>query len=109
MLWNERLTDTPFLREYEALLHAHATDYAEVNHANIDHDALARFFASFETFGFPNAQRFDREGFLGRARSSSYVPKTETMMHRLEEVFARHAADGQVEFRYVTSVHVGTV
>jgi SAM-dependent methyltransferase len=109
LVWNERTTDTPFLRDYDEALLAHATDYAEVNHTNIDRAAIARFFAKFETLVFPNAQRFDREGFLGRAWSSSYVPKTDAMKRVLEALYAKHAHDGHVEFRYVTSVHVGTL
>ena len=110
LVWNERLVDTPFLLEYEAALLAHATDYAAVNHANIGRDELAGFFDQFETLTFPNAQRFDRDGFLGRARSSSYVPKDNAaVMRALEGVFSKHAVDGYVEFRYVTAVHVGNV
>jgi SAM-dependent methyltransferase len=107
ILWNERLTDTPFLHDYEATLLAHSPDYADVNHANIAMAEIAAFFARFQTLTFSNVQRFDREGFLGRARSSSYVPKTDEMMRVLGELFARHTADDHVEFRYRTSVHVG--
>ena len=115
LMWNERLTDTAFLRDYEAALHEHSIDYAAVNHRNVDRAALARFFEpDFETFTFPNAQRFDRAGFIGRALSSSYVPqpghpKHDAMMAALDEIFAKHQVDGFVEFRYLTSVHVGTV
>jgi SAM-dependent methyltransferase len=114
LMWNERLTDTPFLRDYEAALHEHSIDYAAVNHMNIDRAALARFFAEFETFTFPNAQRFDRVGLIGRALSSSYVPQRghpnhDATMAALEEIFAKRQVDGFIEFRYATSVHVGTV
>jgi SAM-dependent methyltransferase len=110
LMWNERLTDTPFLEAYEDTLHRLATDYAEVNHANIDRAAIGAFFARYQTFAFPNVQRFDRDGFIGRARSSSYVPKdSKAMMDALEALFERHALGGWVEFRYVTSVHVGTL
>ena len=110
LLWNQRLVDTPFLRDYDAALHAHAADYATVNHANIGPDDLARFFDRLETLTFPNVQRFDREGFLGRVRSSSYVPKDDpSVMHLLDGLFTKHSLGGQVEFRYLTSVHVGNV
>ena len=115
LMWNERLTDTPFLHDYEAALREHSIDYATVNHRdNVTRDVLVPFFAEFETFTVPNAQRFDRKGFIGRALSSSYVPqrgqpKHEAMMQAIDEIFANHQVDGVVEFRYVTSVHVGTV
>ena len=113
LIWNERLTDTPFLRDYEAALGEHAIDYATVDHRNVDEAAIARFFGGpVQKLEFPNAQRFDREGFLGRALSSSYVPqrghpKHEGMMNALDRIFAAHEKDGVVDFRYVTSVHIG--
>jgi SAM-dependent methyltransferase len=115
IMWNERVMTTEFLRAYEAALHTHGIDYAEVNHTNVDRDTLARFFGGdFETLAFDNAQSFDREGLIGRALSSSYVPtrghpKHDGMMRALEEIFATHARDGHVEFRYITTVHIGTI
>jgi len=108
LLWNERLVDTDFLREYEAALREHSPDYAKVDHRNVDRARIERFFGGdFETRTFPNVQRFDREGFIGRARSSSYVPRTEPMMTALARIFDAHQKDGHVEFRYRTQVHIG--
>ncbi len=121
ILWNERLTDTEFLRAYEAALHAYAIDYANVDHRNIDASKLSAFYRGpIDSLTFPNVQSFDREGFIGRARSSSYVPppghaKYDAMMRALDEIFSKHAvtlseaAGPRVEFRYLTSVHVGKV
>ena len=113
VLWNERLVDTPFLRDYEAALHAHAIDYDKVDHRNVDRETIARFFGGdFETLSFPNTQRFDRAGFFGRVLSSSYVPneghpKHEAMMAALARIWDERQTDGAVEFRYLTLVHVG--
>jgi len=111
LIWNERLVDTPFLRAYEDALRAHAIDYDQVDHRHVDRGKLERFFRGpFETKTFPNAQRFDREGLFGRARSSSYVPKEGHPKHAgmwaaLDELAT--AYEGALEFRYVTSIHVG--
>jgi SAM-dependent methyltransferase len=114
LMWNERLVDTPFLRDYEAALRQHGIDYAEVNHRDtVGRDTIGAFFGgAYQTSTFPNAQRFDREGLVGRALSSSYVPKKghpkhEAMMAALDRIAAAHA--GRLEFRYLTSVHVGRV
>jgi SAM-dependent methyltransferase len=113
LVWNERLVDTPFLEAYDAALREHAIDYATVDHRNIDKAAIARFFGGpFETLSFDNVQRFDRAGLIGRALSSSYVPqeghpKHEGMIRALDRMFDEHALDGKVDFRYLTSVHVG--
>ena len=115
LIWNERLTDTtPFLRDYENLLKTAATDYHQVNHMNIDHAAIASFYApsSFQTFTFDNAQQFDRTGLIGRALSSSYVPNAgqpghEAFLAGLNHLFDRHAVDGLVAFDYETKLHLG--
>lgn len=114
LVWNERLVDTAFLRAYEAALFAHAIDYANVDHRNVDADRLRAFFRGpFETLQVENSQRFDRAGFIGRAMSSSYVPREghlqhAAMMAALERTFVEHRDDERrVEFRYATFVHVG--
>jgi len=113
LIWNERLVDTDFLRAYEAALFAHGIDYAKVDHRNVDPPRLDAFFRGpYETMRFPNAQRFDRDGLVGRALSSSYVPQKghashDAMMAALDRIFAEHARDGVVEFRYTTIVHAG--
>ena len=111
LVWNERLVDTTFLRDYEAALREHSPDYAKVDHRNVDRARIEGFFSGdFDTRTFPNVQRFDRDGFIGRARSSSYVPRTDAMMNALARIFDAHASpDGHVEFRYLTQVHIGTL
>src|SRR5205085_8778925 len=73
LVWNERRLDsTPFLRDYEQLLQTYATDYNRVRHENIDHEAIAAFFAPqpFQTRTFDNAQRFNYAGLEARLLSS---------------------------------------
>lgn len=115
LIWNERLTaTTPFLRAYENLLKSAATDYARVNHLNIDHAALASFFApaTFATFTFANAQQFDRAGLIGRALSSSYVPNAgqpghDAFIAGLNRIYDTHANDNRVTFDYACKLHLG--
>ena len=116
LLWNARKTDTtPFLREYEALLHAHGTDYASVNHENVTDEALRT--ALGEGYGartVPNEQVFDFEGLKGRLLSSSYAPNLghpghAPMMAALDRVFREHQQDGRVRFEYDTEIYFGRV
>jgi SAM-dependent methyltransferase len=117
LIWNDRRTDTtPFLREYENLLLGLATDYAEVNHRNIDDEALQEFFAphNYHTAVFGNVQYFDYDGLAGRLLSSSYAPlaghpRHEPMMSALRDIFDRYAEAGTVAFEYDTRVYYGTV
>jgi len=115
LVWNERLTDTtPFLRDYESLLKTAATDYNQVNHMNIDRATLAAFYglSSFETCTFANSQQFDRDGLIGRALSSSYVPNAghpghDAFIAGLNRIFDRHAVNGLVHFEYETKLYFG--
>lgn len=104
--WNERTKDTPFLRGYEALLRELSAEYPEVAGGGAALAALrgAPGVRDWREARFPSSQSLDREGLLGRARSSSYVAHgvadRAAFERRLDELFRRHAEDGRVEFRY---------
>jgi SAM-dependent methyltransferase len=60
---------------------------------------------------FPNVQRLDLDGLVGRARSASYVPKTgvegERLIALLTALHAAHAdADGFVQLVYETEIYL---
>ncbi|WP_199621147.1 class I SAM-dependent methyltransferase [Paenibacillus alkalitolerans] len=115
LIWNSRLTHgTPFLEQYESLLHTFGTDYASVNHKNISSEILASFFkeGSLREARFPYKQLFDFEGLLGRLRSSSYSPVPghptyEPMLEELRKLFERNERNGTVSFDYETEVYWG--
>jgi SAM-dependent methyltransferase len=115
LLWNDRRTDaTPFLRDYEAMLHQYGTDYAEINHKNVqDKTVFAPFFGgAFFEDSFDNVQRFDFEGLMGRLHSSSYVPAKNQpnyapLAKRAQEIFDANQVDGYVAFEYDTRVYYG--
>jgi SAM-dependent methyltransferase len=114
LLWNARRTDTTrFLRGYEALLHAHGTDYASVNHENVTPERIAQALGpDFGRRDVPNEQVFDWEGLKGRLLSSSYAPNEghpghAPMLEALERLFRKHAHDGNVRFEYDTQVYWG--
>ena len=114
LLWNERDVDgTPLLREYEQLLLAYGTDYADVRHERTT-EAVNEFFdpAPYEESAFPMRQEFDYAGFEGRLLSSSYAPGPEhpkhaPMLRELRRIFEKHASDGRVVFDYKTRVYLG--
>ena len=115
LVWNDRRTDsTPFLREYQQLLHDHAPEYGKVTHKQLGGEEFARFFGpgGYRTAIFPNHQRFDFDGLRGRLLSSSYAPEPgrpghDAMMARLREIFDAHQRDGRVTFEYDTQVFFG--
>jgi SAM-dependent methyltransferase len=117
LVWNSRLTHgTPFLEEYEQLLHQFGTDYTDVNHTNITQDMLASFFKEgcLQEARFAYGQLFDFDGLQGRLQSSSYSPAPghpsyEPMMAELRKLFDRCQQDGKISFDYVTQVFWGEV
>ena len=115
LIWNERLTDTsPFLRAFEDLLQRYGTDYAAVDHRNVDTDAITAFFAPqpFTLRKFENRQVFDYDGLKGRLLSSSYTPEPghpnhPPMLEALRALFDKHQSNGKVSFDYVTLLYFG--
>ncbi len=114
LLWNERLTDTtPFLRDYEHLLLAYGTDYAEVRHEKTT-DEVNQFFdpGPYKERVFAMRQEFDYAGIEGRLLSSSYVPgpgdaKYAPMLGELRRIYDRHAVGDRARFEYKTRVYFG--
>ncbi len=117
VIWNERMTDTtPFLRDYEALLHRFGTDYARVSDSYPRREEMLSFFHSeaFLSHELPNFQNFDFEGLSGRLRSSSYAPAPAhhdfpQMMNELKHIFTAYQRDGIVRFDYRTRIYTGTL
>jgi hypothetical protein len=106
-VWNDRRTDsTPFLAGYERLLRTFGTDYAQVDHRQVDVAALRQFFGTEpRSRVFPNDQQFDLASLKGRLLSSSYVPEAgqpghTEMLEEVERLFESHQKDGQVAFQY---------
>ncbi|MGY3892683.1 class I SAM-dependent methyltransferase [Aeromonas enterica] len=115
LIWNDRLTDTEFLKAYEAGLRTYSGDYEEVNHRNLgEADFRAFFEGEYRLDRFANCQLFDLDGVLGRLNSSSYAPIAGSQAHaELTALIARefecHAVDGVIAFNYSTLVYSGQV
>lgn len=115
LVWNDRnTTDWPFFRAYEELLLTYGTDYALVNHKNVDADMLRRFFGPsvYGEASYPNDQTFDFSGLKGRLLSSSYAletddPRHAPMLAALQTLFDQYQENGSVTFDYDTTVYYG--
>ncbi|HLK34563.1 MAG TPA: class I SAM-dependent methyltransferase [Terriglobales bacterium] len=114
LIWNERLTSTPFLADYEQLLHRYSREYSKVDHRNVDESVLAEFFhpGGFRQEVFFMRQQFDWQGVRGRWLSSSYVPAPgqpghDEMEQELHTCFHRYQQDGLVDWEYKTRLYYG--
>ena len=115
LIWNDRnITDRPFFRAYEELLLTYGTDYASVNHKNVDEQILREFFGSsgYGSAAYPNDQIFDFAGLKGRLLSSSYAPDESDPRHvpmlaALKTLFDAYQTNGTVTFDYDTTIYYG--
>jgi SAM-dependent methyltransferase len=117
LIWNERHTASPFMREVEDLIDNYATAFDK--DGSIREGGRGRiglFFgpSPFHLDEFPNTQQFGLEGLLGRVASISYVPHATDpqypeMAAALARLLDRYQRDGQVSFEYRTKVYWGTL
>ncbi|SFS19302.1 Methyltransferase domain-containing protein [Dyella sp. OK004] len=113
--WNSRrLTSTPFLEGYEALLQRYGTDYTSVVERYADEARMRQWFGDGYrgTASFEHRQLLDFDSLRGRLMSSSYAPAAghpmhEPMLAALRELFDACAEHGKVSFDYDTRVYVG--
>jgi SAM-dependent methyltransferase len=115
LVWNERLTHTPFEAAYDALIERHGKDYKTTNHRNISDVQIRSFYhpAAFVLKAFPNEQWFDFEGLKGRLLSSSYMPKSGPafvpMIEDLRRLFDQYQQGARVRVGYDTRVYSGVL
>ncbi len=110
LLQYERDERDAFTKSYGDVVRAYATDQTEWWRR----DGLAAFAAfpgaRVSRAVFPFSQRLDRNGLIGRAASSSYLPSSGAaaeQLHRdLHALFERHARDGTVTLLMETYVLV---
>jgi SAM-dependent methyltransferase len=115
LIWNNRVTNTPFLKEYEEILVNKIPEYTVVNHNNITEDIIKTFLIrDYSQVIFKNNQVFDLEGVLGRLSSSSYTPKQNTKEYEnikaeIVKIFNQYSTDGVISFNYNTEIYSGKI
>jgi len=112
LLWNEHPPQgSAFLGDYDALLRRHASEYERIRASRADEASMREFFGgAMQLATFPNPQRYDLEGLIGRLMSSSYAPEEGHPEHApllagLRALFQRHEQNGEVVFPYETRVY----
>jgi SAM-dependent methyltransferase len=114
LVWNHRRMDTPFARDYEAMLNRYSTDYGKVNASYPESSKVRDFFDSVACAerNLSHTQLFDWDGLAGRLHSSSYAP-TEgqanyaPMMAELRRIFEAHQEGGRLPMEYETKIYFG--
>lgn len=112
LVWNDRDEADPLTRDYGGLIRAASRGHEAAE--RFDHHAPLRdapLFVHYRAHEVPHVQRLDLDGFLGRARSASYIPKEgpawEALEAGLRGAFARHREpDDLISIRYLTHVYL---
>jgi SAM-dependent methyltransferase len=110
LMWNERDESDPFTAAYGSVIRT-APDTARVEGSRVRAGEVllaSSLFEASERLRFANEQLLDEEGVLGRAFSTSYIPRepgpATAVATALRELLARFQRDGQVRLRYETTV-----
>jgi SAM-dependent methyltransferase len=112
--WNRRSASDPLTVGYrQAIVDVGGETAAESMRFDPDVITHGGLFSPPERRSFPNFQRLDLDGLIGRARSASYVPKGgaagERLLGLLRALHERHAdASGLVTLVYETEVFCST-
>ncbi len=117
VLWNDPVPDaTAFTQEYRAVCDRCVStqplsDRSPSIETGLD-DLFGTAAQALHSANFQHAQSFDLDGFLGRSRSSGYVPQPNAPGHGdltalMTDLFVRHQHEGKVEFHYTARLFVG--
>ncbi len=112
LVWNERDDRFDFSRGYGEIVDHFGDRMALAGYrdgsAVVTHLLKEGGLLDVRWSSFPNAQRFDYDGVIGRVRSASYVPREgpefEAMIEKIDALFARIAKDGTVDLVLRTDV-----
>jgi SAM-dependent methyltransferase len=114
LIWNDRRTSgTPLAEAYERLLEMFGTDYGEVRSRGIQTvENFERFFghSQIRRASIPNAQHLERDAFVQRVTSASYMPNEAhprygEMVAAAQQIFDENRAGGTVELQYDTNIY----
>ena len=114
LIWNDRRTDgSPLAEAYEQLLVDFGTDYAEVqSRGKQTLENFERFFghSQIRRATIPNAQHLERDAFVERAISASYMPneshpRYREMVAAAQQIFDENRAGGTVTLEYDTNIY----
>ena len=110
LLWNVRLTHTPFLKEFEDLKIKYGTDYKASR--MLKEKEIEAFFhpGPVTQEKFYHTQIVEFLALKGQLLSSSYIPlegqKHKQMILELENIFNQYNENGFVKIEYETRLYV---
>ncbi|MEA5595278.1 class I SAM-dependent methyltransferase [Rivularia sp. UHCC 0363] len=113
VVWNNRDRNDKFTAEYSRIISAASNNHpAESRMKTVEYLTETTYFNNFCEYTFVNQQELDESGLIGRAMSSSYVPREgeayEQVISELENLYQQFKnQQGFVYMTYCTSVYIG--
>lgn len=112
LVWNNRDQNDEFTAEYSQLIRTASNNHPGELRTNSEQPLLASpYFVNVREYTFVNRQELDLTGLIGRAMSSSYIPREglaqQQLVSHLQELHQRFCNEsGFVYLAYLTSVHL---
>ena len=115
LIWNDRVDDDPFTSSYENIVRRYSPDYHRTGSLSMDEKTIKDFFQDgYELLTYPNSQKIDLEGMIGRYQSASYAisksnPEFKNLLNEFRDLFNRYQEDGSVFMLYRTLMYIGRI
>ena len=114
LLWNFRLRESDFIREYENIIYNLHSNKIKPTHAqdNMTDEVFKKFFVNYEIVNISNSQEFDFESLWGRTLSNNHMPTENEpeylkLYEDIKKLFKKYQQNGKVLFKYRTQIVVG--
>lgn len=114
VIWNNRDLSDEFTQEYSKIISEISQKHpAESRMKSVEPLLQTNYFVNVREYNVASNQKLDLTGLIGRATSSSYIPREgeayEELISQLQSLHQRFCdQDGFVRIVYDTSVHMGT-
>ncbi len=114
LIWNDRrMTGSALAEAYEQLLVEFGTDYQDVHsHGRATLDNMERFYghSQIKRATIPNSQLLDRDTFIERVISASYMPTSDhpryrEMVDAAHRIFDSEQKENVVTLEYDTNIY----
>jgi len=112
VVWNNRDKNDGFTAEYSQIVRTASNNHPGESRTKSEEPLLvSRYFVNVREYTFVNKHELDLTGLIGRAQSSSYIPREgvayEQLVSSLQELHQRFCNErGFVYMTYLTSVHL---
>ena len=113
LIWYNRKTDTPFLREYDRILQNNPAYKGSIHKDKFSDGTIEKIYSKdYKKIVFDKKHELTFAELMGGFLSSSYSPKEGSDLYNesyklLEKIFNEHKTKDKVIFNYETEMYIG--